>query len=127
MSTQTLNDAAWIKYPFTYRNDRGCAYRKGKPIYYGIPEPKRGKGKEPESAMKGGDRIGFKTIKVTPDMVGKNIAVFVNVEIKGPGDKAKEGQVRWHNFILQHGGISEIWKEDGEIISCETTKKEVNR
>lgn len=117
MTTSVLNDKSWKKYPFTYRNNRGCVLTSsGRFIRYGIPEPK---GKENDSDMKGGDRIGFSEITITPEMVGKKIAVFTNIEIKGDGDKLKTGQILWHNFVIKHGGISEIWFGNGDIESDE--------
>lgn len=116
-TTAELNDAAWSKYPYTYRNNRG-SWKDGKRyVTYGIPEPIRGR-KENEDDLKGGDRIGFSEVEITPDMVGKKIAVFTNIEIKGQGDKLVNGQKLWHNFVLEHGGISEIW-DNGRIMNSE--------
>ena len=116
MTTQEISDAAWAAYPFTYRNNRGIftkMYKQRKhTIRCGIPEPK---GDEKDDDLKGGDRIGWTLTEITPDMVGKKIAVFTSIEIKGPGDKLKTGQIRWHNLVLQHGGISEVWTDDGII------------
>lgn len=112
MTTQQLTDQAWGKYPWTYRNNRGCVKTPNGFIRFGIPEP-NGK-HEDENAMKGGDRLGFTSLTVTPDMVGKTIAIFVNIEIKGEGDTLKPGQIAFHNFVLEHGGISEIW-DNGEV------------
>jgi hypothetical protein len=108
MTTKQLDDMAWFEHPFTYRNNRGaCKTADGRFLRFGIPEPPvRGK----KDSLKGGDRIGFTEVKITADMVGETLAVFTNVEIKGPGDKLKQGQIDWHNFILQHGGISKIYK-----------------
>jgi len=112
MNTKQIDEKAWTENPYTWRNNRGTAYTKnGQFIRFGIPEPRGGGG----DRMKGGDRIGFKEIEITPDMVGKKIAVFLNIEIKGPGDTLKNGQIRWHNFILEHGGLSEIVYEDKKI------------
>ena len=95
---------------------------KGQQIRYGIPEPRPhkqadGKFREDDDALKGGDRIGFIDVLITADMVGKYIPIFTNIEIKGNGDILKSGQAKFHNFVLDHGGISEIWKEkpDGTI------------
>ena len=115
MSTFTVNDAAWLAYPYTWRNNRGTALTKdGRFIRFGIPEPTA---HETDESMKGSDRIGFTEIKITPDMVGKTIAVFTGIEIKSATDRLKSGQIKFHDFILDHGGISEIWKEklDGTI------------
>ena len=114
MTTSELSDAAWGKHPFTYRNNRGCAKTDHGFIRYGIPEPKGNH--EDDDAMKGGDRIGFSEVEITPEMVGRRIAVFTNIEIKGPRDHLKSGQIRFHNFVIDHCGISEIWKHD-EIIT----------
>jgi len=113
MTTAELTDKAWVKYPYTYRNNRGCVRSGSRFIRYGLPEPKGNK--EDDSAMKGGDRIGFSEVVITADMVGQKIAVFTSIEIKGPGDRLKQGQINWHNFVIEHGGISEIWTSDGEI------------
>ena len=122
MTTKEIDDAAWRKWPYTFRNNRGIvqAVYKNKEtgktskrfIRYGIPEPPGG-GKP--DTLKGGDRIGYHITMVTPDMVGKQIAIFTSIEIKGPGDILDPGQIRWHNNIICHGGISEIWTES-EII-----------
>jgi hypothetical protein len=117
MTTAELNDKAWRDYPYTYRNNRGCVRAGSRFIRYGIPEPKGNK--EDDDAMKGGDRIGFSEVVITADMVGKTVAVFTSIEVKGDGDRLKSGQIRWHNFVLKHGGISEIRKGNGEIIRAE--------
>lgn len=114
MSTATVNDAAWAANPYTWRNNRGTAMLKDKFIRFGIPEPK---GHETDDDYKGSDRIGFEQVTITPDMVGKTVAVFKGIEIKGRGDRLKEGQRRWHSFLIEHGALSEIWLEqkDGTI------------
>jgi hypothetical protein len=114
MSTATVNDAAWLAYPFTWRNNRGTAILNGKYVRFGIPEPR---GRESDDDMKGSDRIGFTPVIITPDMVGSTVAVFTGIEIKGHGDRLKPGQRKWHSFLLDHGARSEIWIElaDGTI------------
>lgn len=99
-----LND-----HPFVYRNNRGCVRVDNRFIRFGIPEPKT---RESDNDMKGGDFIGFTDIIITPSMVGKSIAVFTSIEAKTKNDRMKEGQRRWHNFVLAHGGISRIWREE---------------
>lgn len=119
MTTSEVNDAAWREHPWTYRNNRGCTKINGQFVRYGIPEPK---GHESDDDMKGGDRIGWTEVVITPEMVGKTVAVFTNIEVKGDGDRLKTGQVRWHDFVLEHGGISEIWRGDGSV-----DKEEIER
>lgn len=118
MTTKQLDELAWQAYPFTFRNNRGQGWllnrdRNGKTrrqyITFGIPEPPRGKSKSKQ--MRGGDRIGWTPVTITPDMVGKTVAVFTSIEIKSKGDRIREGQDDWHNTVIDHGGISEIWIE----------------
>lgn len=116
MSIQKLDDAAWEKNPCTWKNNRGSAIVRGAYISYGLPPPPHGR-REDDSDMAGGDRIGYRTIEITPDMVGKRVAVFLSIEEKTANDTLKPNQKKWHNFVLTEGGISEIWKEkkDGSI------------
>lgn len=52
------------------------------------------------------DMIGFDSIEITPDMVGKRVAVFVGVELKATKhDKLNEKQKRFRDLIVQLGGI----------------------
>jgi len=119
MTTKQLDEKAWKENPYTFRNNRGAVKgSRGGYFVFGIPEPPRGK-KESDNALKGGDRIGWTEVEITPDMVGKTIAVFTSIEIKGPGDKLKSGQIDWHNLVLEHGGISEIHYSTGEVVKCE--------
>jgi hypothetical protein len=120
MNEKELLDIIWFKYPYTYRNNRGRCMRTDEngnrsPVRFGIPEP-RGR-KESDYDPKGGDRIGWHTKKITKDMVGKNIAVFTNIEAKTKNDVIKPGQIKFHNQVILSGGISEIWieQEDGSI------------
>ena len=113
MTTKQIDELAWEAHPFTWPNNRGAGILKNgnreRFIRFGFPPPPAGKKKD---KLKGGDRIGWTEIVITPDMVGKKIAVFTNIEIKGPGDTIKDGQKDFHNMILSHYGISEIWYED---------------
>jgi hypothetical protein len=113
LTTAEVNDAAWKEHPWTYRNNRGCVRSGNRFIRFGIPEPK---GKEKPEDKKGGDRIGFDEVVITQEMVGKTVAIFTNIEVKGNGDVLKPGQIDWHNFVLEHGGISEMWYGDGSVI-----------
>lgn len=64
------------------------------------------------------DLIGFDSIIITPDMVGKRVAVFVGTELKAtPRDKLKKKQIEWRDKILvPHGARHREIREDGKII-----------
>lgn len=55
-----------------------------------------------------GDLIGGTKVKITPDMVGQEILVFTNVEIKCSTTKASKEQISFHNYIKSAGGYSFI-------------------
>jgi hypothetical protein len=52
------------------------------------------------------DLIGWKTETVTPEMVGKQIAIFAGVEAKTGKLKLTPDQVRWQEAIKADGGIA---------------------
>jgi hypothetical protein len=53
------------------------------------------------------DLIGFRTITITPDMVGQRVAVFTAVEVKDRG-RPTEQQQAFINLVQQAGGLAGI-------------------
>lgn len=78
-----------------FRNSVGAlADRFGKWVEYGL-----GKGTS--------DLVGWKRVIVTPEMVGRPLAVFVAIEVKAPGGRTDKGRLELQrNFIaqVQHDG-----------------------
>ena len=58
-----------------------------------------------------GDEIGWTSIKITEDMVGKTVAVFTSIERKTVNDTMKPEQEKWFRRVKEAGGIAEIYKE----------------
>ena len=56
------------------------------------------------------DLIGWRTITITPDMVGKTVAVFMGVEIKSDSGSLKPHQKNWDEQLTRSGGVSLIVK-----------------
>ena len=54
------------------------------------------------------DLIGLKKITITPDMVGKTLAVFTAIEVKTPTGRATKKQKNFIDFVNGAGGISLI-------------------
>lgn len=52
------------------------------------------------------DLIGFTSIEVTSDMVGKRIAVFTAIEVKAQKKKGAKNQMAFINFVKKMGGIA---------------------
>lgn len=66
------------------------------------------------------DMIGFDSIEIAPDMIGKKVAVFVGTELKATKtDKLKKAQINFKNLIVKMGGIHREVREDGEIIQTD--------
>lgn len=59
------------------------------------------------------DLIGWTTVEVTPDMIGKRLAIFTALEVKVPGGKGPTPEQS--NFIQQvqrAGGIAGVVRSD---------------
>lgn len=54
------------------------------------------------------DLIGLQSVTITPDMVGRQVAVFVAVEVKSPGKKAKPEQQRFIDAVNRMGGMAGV-------------------
>jgi len=64
------------------------------------------------------DMIGFDSIIITPDMVGKRVAVFVGSELKATkNDKLKTPQKNFKKLIVSMGGIHREHRSDCVIES----------
>ncbi len=54
------------------------------------------------------DLIGFRTVRITEDMVGKDVAQIVALEVKAEKGRATDEQQRFIKMINDHGGLSGI-------------------
>jgi hypothetical protein len=54
------------------------------------------------------DLIGWKTVTVTPDMVGQRLAIFTGVEVKTPTGRVRKDQKQFHETVEAAGGISVV-------------------
>lgn len=53
------------------------------------------------------DLPGWTTVTVTPDMVGKQVAVFTSIECKSSkGGRKRTEQVNWATQVEKYGGIA---------------------
>ncbi|MGR3179798.1 MAG: hypothetical protein ACUZ8E_17300 [Candidatus Anammoxibacter sp.] len=79
-----------------FRNARG--YDRERKVKYGLG---------PDGAS---DEIGFYTVTITPEMVGKQVAVFAAIEIKTPGGKTDKerlhNQKKFVANIRKRGGMA---------------------
>ena len=54
------------------------------------------------------DLIGWRTVTVTPDMVGKKLAVFASVEVKDTKGRVRQDQQLWYEMVKLSGGLAVI-------------------
>jgi hypothetical protein len=54
------------------------------------------------------DLIGFKRVKITQDMVGQTVAIFLAVEVKTATGVVKPEQQRFVDAVRQQGGIAGV-------------------
>lgn len=55
-----------------------------------------------------GDLIGWRTINITSEMIGRRIAQFISVEVKTPTGKIRPDQRNWMEQINAAGGMAII-------------------
>lgn len=80
-----------------FRNNSGAYQDKtGRWIHYGVGSPG------------GSDLIGWHTVEITPDMVGKRVAVFTAIEVKKPTGKVTDAQQNFVDQVQKAGGIAGI-------------------
>lgn len=104
-----------------FRNNTGTAWqgnrtvRRGDAVIIHDPRPVH------FGLCKGSsDIIGLRSITITPEMVGQQLAVFTAIEVKGPRGRATEQQQRFIEAVRSAGGFAGIARsvdEAGAIIA----------
>lgn len=62
------------------------------------------------------DLVGWQSIMITADMLGQQLAVFVGIEIKMPGQKPRQDQQHWLDMLSSAGGIAGVATSEDEAI-----------
>ncbi len=65
------------------------------------------------------DLIGFKRVKITPPMVGTELAIFCAAEVKTATGSVRPEQKRFIEFIRSSGGIGAVVRCDEDIQKME--------
>ena len=73
-----------------------------------LPDPRTGRPVQFGLARGSADLIGWRTITITPDMVGRRIAVFTSIEVKTPTGRLTPAQRNWLNAVTASGGIAGV-------------------
>ena len=87
-----------------FRNNTGTLKdANGRPVSFGL--------------CKGSaDLIGWRTVTITPEMVGQQIAVFTSIEVKSSSGRVKPEQQQWLNAVQAAGGIAAVARS---VADCE--------
>lgn len=86
-----------------FRNNVGVLEdKRGVPVRFGL---------HPGS----GDLIGWAPVTITPEMVGRTVAVFVSVETKGRRGRVSAGQQAWAEAVASAGGLAGVARTDQDL------------
>lgn len=73
-----------------------------------LPDPRTGRLVTFGLARGSADLIGWRTVTVTPDMVGQRLAVFTSIEVKTPTGRVRPDQQAWLGVVRGAGGIAGV-------------------
>ena len=61
------------------------------------------------------DLIGWASVEITPDMIGKRVAVLCSVELKAPGGAVRPEQRQWMEVLRAAGARAGIARSVEEV------------
>jgi len=73
-----------------------------------LPDPRTGRPVQFGLARGSSDLIGWRTVTVTPDMVGTRLAVFTSIEVKTSTGRLTPQQHAWLGTVRNAGGIAGV-------------------
>ena len=73
-----------------------------------LPDPRTGRLVTFGLARGSADLIGWRTVTITPDMIGQRLAVFTSIEVKTPTGRIRPEQQAWIGAVHGAGGISGV-------------------
>jgi len=73
-----------------------------------LPDPRTGRPVQFGLARGSADLIGWRTVTITPDMVGARLAVFTSIEVKTPSGRLTPAQSAWLDTVRGAGGIAGV-------------------
>jgi hypothetical protein len=63
------------------------------------------------------DLIGWRSVEITPDMVGRRVAVFTSIEVKTPTGRLRPDQANWQAQVEEAGGIAIIARSESDALA----------
>jgi hypothetical protein len=73
-----------------------------------LPDPRTGRPVQFGLARGSADLIGWRSITITPDMVGTTVAIFASIEVKTPTGRVSPQQQAWMAVVQGAGGIAGV-------------------
>ena len=74
-----------------------------------LPDPRTGRWVEfGVGGIGAADLLGWRTVTVTPEMVGQRIAQFVSLEVKTPTGRVRPEQENWRRVVEEAGGVAAV-------------------
>ena len=73
-----------------------------------LPDPRSGRLVTFGLAKGSADLIGWRTITITPAMVGSRLAIFTSIEVKTPTGRIRPEQQAWLATVQGAGGIAGV-------------------
>ena len=68
------------------------------------------------------DEIGYKTVKITSEMVGQKVAIFQAIEIKTLTDYISYEQIIFYLNVKNAGGLAQVYTENRFLTHDEIMK-----
>ena len=62
------------------------------------------------------DLFGFRTLEITPEMVGKKLAVFAFIEVKTKQGRTSRAQEKMHAFLRDAGALGGVARSTEEAL-----------
>ena len=85
-----------------------------------LPDPRTGRPVQFGLARGSADLIGWRTVVITPEMVGQRVAVFTSIEVKTPTGRLTPQQRHWLSAVMAAGGIAGVARSVADALQIVT-------
>ena len=86
-----------------------------------LPDPRTGRLVTFGLAKGSADLIGWRTVVVTPEMVGTRLAVFLSIEVKTATGRVNPAQQAWLSVVQGAGGLAGIARSVPDALRIATS------
>ena len=86
-----------------------------------LPDPRTGRAVQFGLARGSADLIGWRTVTVTPDMVGQRVAIFTSIEVKTTTGRLTPAQQAWLGVVRSAGGIAGVARSVADAFQIVTS------